>query len=924
MALYLGNNKVRLNAYSGDYKFKDGKLIWANPDLYIRAKFPYNPQINTGYIPKQNTRAIVKFTFTVFPDWSKKKETLSIISNMGSYNTTKVFSCLVTNNYYEKPSIWWAGKRGGFNTYDIDSFINNHTYRFDISVEETGPQILYDDATNKEIKRVDTNFDFDASSVSKPFLFFENNYGTQQYAKGQTIYYVQLYEDSDLVHNFVPVHKGLQIGDFTVPSNGMFDIVEQKFYANSGSGEFEFGKNSPYIITDGKLIGTSTSTTHLDFSGSQYLQIPYKANNNTKVNIGISTSKQDANQAIICSRTLTNKNSFTMFFVGLEGTRLRSDYDTEQAYVGNYVSNTKYNIVKDKNITYINNTAVNTATETEFTAQTDTYIGASNYVGGFLNNYLYGSVYFCKIYENDVLLYDLVPVYKGLQIGDFTVPSNGMFDMVNQKFYANQGTGELGFSNDIVQNDTSFSKVNVHTMQGDYLIKDGKLLWANPNIYLENADENTAPYINTLYALTGSDTFSVLAQGNKRLTPVNNDTVIGLSERTKPYPSCYLMYHWNNEKDVDLTYGTLHYNGSAPYETPVLFETKISGNVLSYYVNGTKVKDFDVVDFGISDTCYANLFCTAYYSQGVHIGSYYPLYGRIYNCKFYKNGTDLVRNFVPVPAGLQIGSFTVPSNGMFDIVEQKFYENRGTGDFEFGGNQSDYVISDGKLLWANKKLKLYIPGTYGQKNITKISTGVFLDEISGFEYKTATITGEQCNYIGVNNTTDNKYYLSTYGLVRYDDGIHDDFSNNTSFLLYSFRDTPQTKGSLEQYNTNISTVGDGWYSEVKMVGNNTWKFIGTFVEETKDFSGRDIPHYEILLGTTINTVTPDGTTYSNRWVRYYKLFNKDGNLVRYFVPVKKGLTIGTYTTPAVGMFDIVEQKFYGNEGTGEFLINKDE
>ena len=261
---------------------------------------------------------------------------------------------------------------------------------------------------------------------------------------------------------------------------------------------------------------------------------------------------------------------------------------------------------------------------------------------------------------------------------------------------------------------------------------------------------------------------------------------------------------------------------------------------------------------------------------------------------------------------------------MFDIVEQKFYANQGTGDFEFGGNQSDYVISDGKLLWANKKLKLYIPGTYGQKNITKISTGVFLDEISGFEYKTATITGEQCNYIGVNNTTDNKYYLSTYGLVRYDEGINDDFSNSTSFLLYSFIDTPQTKGSLEQYNTNISTVGDGWYSEVKMVDNNTWKFIGTFVEETKDFSGIDIPHYEILLGTTINTVVPDGSTYSNRWVRYYKLFNKDGNLVRYFVPVKKGLTIGTYTTPSVGMFDIVEQQFYGNEGTGEFLINKDE
>ena len=125
MALYLGNNKVRLNAYSGDYKFKDGKLIWANPDLYIRAKFPYNPKIDTGYVPKQNTRAVVKFTFTVFPDWETKNETCAVFSNKGTYNTSKVFNALVTNNIYSRPAgIWWAGKRAGFSSYNIDSFIN--------------------------------------------------------------------------------------------------------------------------------------------------------------------------------------------------------------------------------------------------------------------------------------------------------------------------------------------------------------------------------------------------------------------------------------------------------------------------------------------------------------------------------------------------------------------------------------------------------------------------------------------------------------------------------------------------------------------------------------------------------------------------------------------------------------------------------
>lgn len=53
---------------------------------------------------------------------------------------------------------------------------------------------------------------------------------------------------------------------------------------------------------------------------------------------------------------------------------------------------------------------------------------------------------------------------------------------------------------------------------------------------------------------------------------------------------------------------------------------------------------------------------------------------------YYKiwQGENLVRYFVPVPCGLKIGDFVVPENGMWDIVEQKFYGNSGTGDFIYG------------------------------------------------------------------------------------------------------------------------------------------------------------------------------------------------------------------------------------------------
>ena len=55
------------------------------------------------------------------------------------------------------------------------------------------------------------------------------------------IYSTKIYEDDMLVRHFVPVPYGLQIGDFVVPSNGMWDIVEQKFYGNMGTGDFIYG-----------------------------------------------------------------------------------------------------------------------------------------------------------------------------------------------------------------------------------------------------------------------------------------------------------------------------------------------------------------------------------------------------------------------------------------------------------------------------------------------------------------------------------------------------------------------------------------------------------------------------------------------------------------------------------------------------------
>ena len=57
---------------------------------------------------------------------------------------------------------------------------------------------------------------------------------------------------------------------------------------------------------------------------------------------------------------------------------------------------------------------------------------------------------------------------------------------------------------------------------------------------------------------------------------------------------------------------------------------------------------------------------------------------RLYNCKIYDTNNNLIYYLVPVKQGLIIGNYTVPSNGLFDIVTQTFFANQGSGTFIFG------------------------------------------------------------------------------------------------------------------------------------------------------------------------------------------------------------------------------------------------
>ena len=113
---------------------------------------------------------------------------------------------------------------------------------------------------------------------------------------------------------------------------------------------------------------------------------------------------------------------------------------------GIYYSFDKSYIVKyDKNKLYVDGSLLGQATELDFI---DTIKTSLFKTAGGAGTFLYGKIYFCKFYENDELKRHFVPVPAGLKIGNYTIPSNGMWDIVTQQFFGNSGTGEFMYGKD--------------------------------------------------------------------------------------------------------------------------------------------------------------------------------------------------------------------------------------------------------------------------------------------------------------------------------------------------------------------------------------------------------------------------------------------------------------------------------------------
>ena len=360
-----------------------------------------------------------------------------------SYTTSGYFagSWHDNNNRYYVAQAYYSGGTRKFRTGDKS---NNYT-DLQSSVDTNEHIVIYNDENNKVywdgIEKA-TISDLDTTSTNTIGLFCRD--GGADILKNGRIYYCKITDKSTntLVRNFVPVRR---VSDNVL---GLYDRVEGKFYKNKGTGNFTGGTptGEAFVVPENKIIrkgyiGDSNNIArqffedlpyipenYIESTGTQYINTNYKPNTNTKVVLKFILT---GTGTLTDYERILESYSGSTAYLGLKrrGTAESWSYQINNVGKKDFSMSqlTEYTLELDN--TYLK---VNDDTYT-FTGTTYT----SNYpIHIFRGNDRYGKLklYYLKIYENNVLVKDFIPV---LDLNN--VPC--LYDNISHTFFYNAGSG---------------------------------------------------------------------------------------------------------------------------------------------------------------------------------------------------------------------------------------------------------------------------------------------------------------------------------------------------------------------------------------------------------------------------------------------------------------------------------------------------
>ena len=186
-----------------------------------------------------------------------------------------------------------------------------------------------------------------------------------------------------------------------------------------------FSAISPNALPEGYL-----QLSYIESSGTQYIDTGFKPNNNTRV-VMDAMSTSSGTFAFFGTRDTETANAYILW--QLSDTSIRSDYGAGQ--VQQTVDSAVIRTTIDKNRdTCVFASLVVENEASQFTCTNNLLLLTTSTGGAVDTRKMSARLYSCKIYDDDLLIRNFVPVKNESD-------QVGLYDLVEEKFYANAGTG---------------------------------------------------------------------------------------------------------------------------------------------------------------------------------------------------------------------------------------------------------------------------------------------------------------------------------------------------------------------------------------------------------------------------------------------------------------------------------------------------
>ena len=427
-----------------------------------------------------------------------------------------------------------------------------------------------------------------------------------------------------------------------------------------------------------------TQLEYIQSSGAQYVDTGFKPSGNSGIVVDYQQVGTIAYQDPLFGARQSSSNTAFGMWLSSDVTYPQYgnvSYNTKPISINN---NTRLIYKLDKGIASCGDKTVSFS-QLSFNSSYNLVLFSMNTGGTVDTRRISGKLYGCKIYDNDKIVRDFIPCKNSSGV-------IGLYDTVNSQFYQNAGTGTFIAGPEMIQPSSDFITINykglynvvdINNSAVKSLSKDTEWIFQYvsgptlPNGYteLEYIQSSGTQYIDTGFnpnqdakividmAFLGSAGENVLGSRNSSSDATNRFGIITFGSSSK----IGSFFGSTATQSISLDSSIHNYT---------LSKAGLSVDGASY--GGAYTASF-------SCTYPITLFAWNNGSNGIVKNS-----SKIVDCKIF-SGEVLVRNFIPCknPSG---------AIGLYDTVNNQFYQNSGTGTF-IAGPEIPSIEDKGGPFW---------------------------------------------------------------------------------------------------------------------------------------------------------------------------------------------------------------------------------